>query len=179
MRVDLIRQLDELAISMPVGRGSLIFRSGAPALAVYVVRSGKIVRVWRGPDQVYPMDALGPGSIMGLSAALNGEYIVTAKAVEDSELGFISVNQVIAMFESSPRLARAATELTAQEAVRMQLPADPGNIRPARGSETAKGSILPIRFSSGDRKRVETAARANGQSVSEWVRSTLSAAIGG
>jgi CRP-like cAMP-binding protein len=76
MRVDLVKQLDELAISMPVSRGSLIFRCGAPVSAVYVVRSGRIVLVWMGPDHVYPMDALGPGSIMGLPAALSGEYNV-------------------------------------------------------------------------------------------------------
>jgi len=106
-------------------------------LAVYIVRSGKMVLVWRGADQVYPMDALGPGSIMGLSAALSGEYAVTAKAVEDSELGFISVNQVIAMLESNPRLARAAIKLTAREAVRMQLPAGAATIDPSRRPEGA------------------------------------------
>jgi len=132
MRVDLVRQLDELAISMPVARGSLVFRCGAPVSAVYIVRSGKIVLVWRGADHVYPMDALGPGSIMGLPAALSGEYNVTAKAVEDSELGYVPVSQVIAMLESSPRLAHAAMKLTAREAVRMQLSADDGKIHLAR-----------------------------------------------
>jgi CRP-like cAMP-binding protein len=60
---------------------------------------------------------------VGLPAALNGEYSVTAKAVEDSELGYISAERVIAMLESSPRLALAAMKLTVQEAARMQLPA--------------------------------------------------------
>jgi CRP-like cAMP-binding protein len=128
---------------MNVARGSLIFRCGAPVSAVYVVRSGKIVLVWRGPDQVYPMDALGPGSLMGLPAALSGEYNVTAKAVEDSELGFIAVNQVIAMLELSPRLARAAIKMTAQEAFRMQSGADDGKIHLARGSRRT-GIALPI-----------------------------------
>ena len=52
----------------------------------------------------------------------------------------------------------------------------PGRPKLPKGS--AKGSIVPVRFSPEDRRRVEAAARANGQSVSEWVRSTLSAAIG-
>jgi uncharacterized protein (DUF1778 family) len=43
----------------------------------------------------------------------------------------------------------------------------------------AKGSIVPVRFSPEERKRVEAAAKANNQTVSSWVRSTLSAAIGG
>jgi predicted HicB family RNase H-like nuclease len=43
----------------------------------------------------------------------------------------------------------------------------------------AKSSIVPIRLNVEDRKRIEAAARANNQSVSEWIRGTLSAAIGG
>jgi predicted HicB family RNase H-like nuclease len=43
----------------------------------------------------------------------------------------------------------------------------------------AKGSILPVRFSPEDRKRVEAAAKASKQTVSAWVRSTLLATIEG
>lgn len=50
--------------------------------------------------------------------------------------------------------------------------------RPKLPKGAAKGSIVPVRFSPEDRKRVEGAAKASGQTVSEWVRSTLSAAIG-
>lgn len=43
----------------------------------------------------------------------------------------------------------------------------------------AKSVIVPVRFSAEDRKRVEAAAVAKGQSVSEWVRSTLAANLNG
>lgn len=128
MRVNLLEQLDRLAVSTPAPRGSLLFRSGEAASAVYIVRTGKIVLVWMAPDHVYPMDTVGPGSIVGLPAALNGEYSVTAKAVEDSDLGYIPAEEVIAMLESSPRLALAAMKLTVQEAARMQMPPDTGKI---------------------------------------------------
>jgi predicted HicB family RNase H-like nuclease len=55
-------------------------------------------------------------------------------------------------------------------------PKKPGRPKMAKGE--AKGSIVPVRFSPEDRKRVEAAARASGQTISAWVRSTLSAAIG-
>lgn len=42
----------------------------------------------------------------------------------------------------------------------------------------AKGSIVPVRFSPEDRKRVEAAAKASGQTVSQWIRGTLAAALG-
>jgi predicted HicB family RNase H-like nuclease len=56
-------------------------------------------------------------------------------------------------------------------------PKKPGRPRLAKGE--AKGSIVPVRFSPEDRKRVEAAAKASNQTVSAWVRGMLSAAIGG
>jgi predicted HicB family RNase H-like nuclease len=55
-------------------------------------------------------------------------------------------------------------------------PKKPGRPRLAKGA--AKGSIVPVRFSPEDRKRVEAAAKASKQNVSQWIRSTLLATIG-
>ena len=41
----------------------------------------------------------------------------------------------------------------------------------------AKGKIVPIRFNAEDIKKVISAAKANKQTVSEWVRSTLNARL--
>jgi predicted HicB family RNase H-like nuclease len=55
-------------------------------------------------------------------------------------------------------------------------PKKPGRPRMAKG--VAKGTIMPVRFSPEERRRVEAAAKASNQTVSAWVRSTLSDAIG-
>jgi len=47
--------------------------------------------------------------------------------------------------------------------------------RPTMPKGHAKASIVPVRFSPDDRKRVEKAAKASNQSVSQWIRSTLEA----
>ncbi len=47
--------------------------------------------------------------------------------------------------------------------------------RPTLPKGHAKASIVPVRFNAEDRKRVEKAAKANKQSVSQWIRSTLEA----
>lgn len=52
----------------------------------------------------------------------------------------------------------------------------PGRPKLPRGA--AKGSIVPVRFTLEDRKRVEAAAKASKQTVSDWIRSKLTAAIG-
>ena len=49
--------------------------------------------------------------------------------------------------------------------------------RPKLPKGEAKGRIVPVRFAPEDIRAVEAAAKANKQTVSEWIRSTLNAAI--
>jgi hypothetical protein len=49
--------------------------------------------------------------------------------------------------------------------------------RPLLPKGEAKGKIVPIRFNAEDLKKVTSAAKANQQTVSEWVRSTLYARL--
>jgi hypothetical protein len=52
----------------------------------------------------------------------------------------------------------------------------PGRPKLAKGH--AKAHIVPVRFNPDLLRRVESAAKRNGQNVSEWIRSTLDAATG-
>jgi hypothetical protein len=54
-------------------------------------------------------------------------------------------------------------------------PKKPG--RPKLAKAEAKDRIMPVRFRHGDIKRIEAAAKASHKTVSEWVRSTLAAAL--
>jgi hypothetical protein len=49
--------------------------------------------------------------------------------------------------------------------------------RPKLPKGEAKGRIVPVRFAGDDLKAITAAAKANKQTVSEWIRSTLNAAI--
>jgi len=49
--------------------------------------------------------------------------------------------------------------------------------RPVLPKGEAKAKIMPVRLSPDDRKRIEKAAQTKGQTVSQWVRSTLMAAL--
>jgi hypothetical protein len=49
--------------------------------------------------------------------------------------------------------------------------------RPKLPSGEAKGRIVPVRFTREAIKAVEAAAKSKKQTVSEWIRSTLEAAI--
>jgi hypothetical protein len=49
--------------------------------------------------------------------------------------------------------------------------------RPRFPRGTAKSRIVPVRFNSDDLKTMTLRAKANKQTLSEWIRSTLNAAI--
>jgi hypothetical protein len=49
--------------------------------------------------------------------------------------------------------------------------------RPKLPKGEAKGRIVPVRFAADVLKAIETAAKAKNQTVSEWIRSTLDAAL--
>jgi hypothetical protein len=49
--------------------------------------------------------------------------------------------------------------------------------RPKLPKGEAKGRIVPVRFRQDDLRAIETAAKANNQTVSEWIRSTIHAAV--
>ena len=62
----------------------------------------------------------------------------------------------------------------------MPSPTKPKKIgRPKLPKGEAKGKIVPIRFAPEDLKAITAAAKAKKQTVSEWIRSTLNAAIPG
>lgn len=50
--------------------------------------------------------------------------------------------------------------------------------RPKLPKGEAKGRIVPVRFNAEDLKRIESAARASRQTVSEWIRGAITTAMG-
>jgi hypothetical protein len=50
--------------------------------------------------------------------------------------------------------------------------------RPKLAESDAKGRIVPVRFKADDLEKIAKAARKRNLTVSEWIRSTLSVAIG-
>lgn len=51
--------------------------------------------------------------------------------------------------------------------------------RPVLPKEQAKGKIVPVRFAADELQKIYRAAEDSNQTVSKWIRSTLTAAIGG
>ena len=113
-------ELNGRANSASFPAGTFLFRRDQVSPSVYVVRRGKIALLWPDAEETSPMEVLGPGSIIGLPAAINGSYSVAAKAVIDSELGVISAGRVIELLETVPGFCRTAMRMMSQEVARMR-----------------------------------------------------------
>ena len=120
-------------------RGQVIFFAGAPAHALYVVRSGR-VKVFRtrrgGEEQVLRL--LGPGEMLGYRPLLANEpYVASAEAVEDSTLCIIPAATLREVLHEQPAtalelLAKLARELRLSEDLMMDLLHHPVRQRAAR-----------------------------------------------
>ena len=49
--------------------------------------------------------------------------------------------------------------------------------RPRLMKHEARGKIVPVRFTSAEIERIAEAAEAKGQTISQWIRGTLHAAV--
>lgn len=116
----LFAKLDGYAIAASLRAGAMLFRNGDPVTGAYTIRKGKVVLIWTSNDGVAPMDTLGPGAILGLPAVLNGEYSLSARAVEDSELGFLPASRVLELLSVDKQMLQELTKLLASEVARMR-----------------------------------------------------------
>jgi len=120
-------------------RGQTIFYPGAPAQALYVIRSGR-VKIFRtgkgGQEQVLRLH--GPGEIIGYRPLLAGEpYVASAEAVADSLLCIIPAATLRELLRDVPELAprllaKLARELRNSEDLMMDLLHHPVRQRAAR-----------------------------------------------
>jgi CRP-like cAMP-binding protein len=116
---ELAAELDRVASSVAMRKGTALFRCGEPLSGVFVVRKGAVTMTVED-HALYPPRSLGPGEIAGLPATLTGHYSLTAYVVEDAELGFVPGPKVTEMLECSPHLCMMAMRLMSEEIARVR-----------------------------------------------------------
>lgn len=115
---ELTRELDRIASTVSIRKGTPLFRSGDPVAGAYIVRSGAVRMSLPAAHSLYPPKILGAGEIAGLPGTLTGAYSLSADVVEDAELGFVPSARVSNLLELSPRLCMMAMRLISQEIAR-------------------------------------------------------------
>jgi CRP-like cAMP-binding protein len=102
-------------------RGDLLFRAGEQARGAFVVRSGKVRLQLEGAGGLYPTRTLGPGSVVGLPATVSGEpYSLTAEAVQDCVLDFISRKDLLALLQHNSTAALQILQILSEEIYQMR-----------------------------------------------------------
>ncbi|HEY6122918.1 MAG TPA: cyclic nucleotide-binding domain-containing protein [Pyrinomonadaceae bacterium] len=113
---ELQTELEHLGTIVLKPAGSFLFRRGDEASGVFLIRSGRISLALDYETPVYPARLLGPGAVTGLPATVSGNpYSLTAKVVEDSELGFVPRAQVVECLKNKPWLCFQVMDILSDE----------------------------------------------------------------
>ena len=96
--------------------GQIIFREGDPALAMYVIRSGRVaISVWTMENEELVFAVLGEGDFFGETSLLDGSpRTATAKAVEAVELTEIGAYDFFKLVRLKPDIAISIMEVMAR-----------------------------------------------------------------
>ena len=98
-----------------------MFRRGTPSRGAYLIRRGQVELSLEGGGTLYPTRLLGSGSIVGLPASFSGEpYSLTAIAVKNCELGFISRSQLLKLLRENTTVALQLLQILSEEIAQMR-----------------------------------------------------------
>jgi CRP-like cAMP-binding protein len=114
----LFHKLNDVAATVELPKGSILFQTGDAAEGVYLLRTGSAVLRWGTEPHVFLKESVGPGNIVGLLGALNGVYNATAWLAEDANLGYVAISALNQLEDSNPPVSRAILELIAYQVIR-------------------------------------------------------------
>ncbi len=118
---ELIKELKIAAKPLKTKEGTILFRAGERGKGAFVVRRGQIKLTLEGGGALYPSRTLGPGAIVGLPATVSGEpYSLTAEAIKDCELDFISRKDLLALIQRNTKAALQILQILSEEIYNMR-----------------------------------------------------------
>jgi CRP-like cAMP-binding protein len=113
---DLQQQLIASGSRMHGVRRTFLFHRGDAVTGIFLIASGAVeLRLDERPTALPPQH-LGPGSVLGLPAALsNSAYSLSAEVLEDSELVFLPREGLLALLREQPQLCFPVMSLLSDE----------------------------------------------------------------
>lgn len=97
--------------------GALLFNQGDAVTGVYILSKGRARLTLRSIDgKIHLEEIVGRGGLLGLPAAISGTpYSLTAEVLSDSELAFLSREELVRLMQSDVSLSLKLVELLSQE----------------------------------------------------------------
>lgn len=98
-------------------KGSTLFRQGQPAHGVYVLQSGRAQLVVQPNSHTeLSLRLAGPGYLLGLPSAIRNEpYDLSARLLEDAQVGFIHRDTLLPFLQSDCDLCFHVVEMLGHE----------------------------------------------------------------
>ena len=86
--------------------GETLFKENTPALGCFVIQSGSVgLSLICCDGHCAEVDRLGAGSLIGVSAGLaNRKYVLTARALRDTEAIYIPHQQIVRSLRTHPEM---------------------------------------------------------------------------
>ena len=115
---DLKQQLIASGSRVQRARRSFLFRRGDAVSGIFLIVNGTVeLRLDERPTALPPQH-LGPGSVLGLPAALsNSPYSLNAEVLEDSELIFLPRERLVELLREQPQLCFRVMNLLSDELI--------------------------------------------------------------
>ena len=128
---DIRNVLDSMAAPVVQPKNVVIFNQGDPPVGVYVIRRGSVRLTVKAGDSEILMRVAQPGSVLGLPGVLsNKPYSLTARVVQQCELGFVRAEKLIQLVRDNPTLGLQVLQLLSEE------------VRAARGAMASTRQIV-------------------------------------
>ncbi len=113
---ELKTHLESMATTVAKPKGTVLFRRGDDVVGAFLIHSGKVSLGLDCDTSIYPTRVLGPGCVVGLPATVSGNpYSLTAKVVEDAELGFVSRDSIMDCLRQHPDLCFKVMDILSGE----------------------------------------------------------------
>ena len=105
------------ARNISIQAGALLFNQGDAVTGVYILSKGRARLTLRSVDgKIHLEEIVGRGGLLGLPAAISGTpYSLTAEVLSDSELAFLSREELVRLMQSDVSLSLKLVELLSQE----------------------------------------------------------------
>jgi CRP-like cAMP-binding protein len=105
------------ARNISIQAGALLFNQGDAVTGVYILSKGRARLTLRSVDgKIHLEEIVGRGGLLGLPAAISGTpYSLTAEVLSDSELAFLSREELVSLMQSDVSLSLKLVELLSQE----------------------------------------------------------------
>ena len=119
---ELQKAISEIGKEKSVRTDAVLFKQGDPAKGLFLVESGKVALSQGNGRRKRMFGIADAGSLLGLPAIVrNQPYSLTATAVENSKLTFVSRTKAQRLLQSDPHLCFRAVQVLSNEVRALRL----------------------------------------------------------